>query len=172
MGQIAQLNSGLAGKFWVNPQNFNSERNFVGYALTARLLAAPKLKIVGVIVAAVAILVVNILFGAQATSKGLLHDHLMHVSLNAAASANSNLHVPTVADMSFVIDGSDLSPTVSTLDRAELLRFVVAGYFPGFVSASSALSNFAAILTRKSRWGFSVHEGQYIVSISPAKETF
>lgn len=169
MNQVAQLNSGLAGKFWVKPQNFNGERDLIGHALAGRLPCAPKLQIGRFVIIAVAVLVVNILSLNQGSAKNFLHDKSVLVNLLAASEVDFS--VTGGVDVSIGGNWSPPSAKVATFAGTEPRGFVIPQLLSGLSSESTANLNLSAILTLENRRLF-VHEGQFTSRDYTVKEIF
>jgi hypothetical protein len=156
------------GKLRVQAKYLDSEFNFVGHALAARLPCGPKLQIGWLIIVAVAIFVVNVFISPQLAAQNTRHDHAVFVKLLPTALVDSA--VSGRNQVSVWRNGTPSAALPPTFFAAKFLPVVVAGWFPVFKTEHAADTDFLAV-TALEQWGCDLgHEGQCITSVLDVKE--
>ena len=134
-----QFDANLSRKFWVQPQNFDSEGYLVGNALPRAVAAGKEFEVFVGVILTVAIFVMNCFFGEKLTAKFLFHVvTVFKDSTLSAANARRNAY-PSIA--SFYVGAYVAGP--KTLGGSLNLKFYFALVIAKVLSVIQPAARFA-----------------------------
>jgi hypothetical protein len=170
MSESVQFVASRSGELGVQSQYLDGELHLVDDALAGRLFFNPQLKIIYVVVQAIAIFVVDVFTFIKFALEFFRHHYSMLKIGFSPAEVQSP--VPGGVNVPFVGYGTPRASFVSTFSAAKFLAFVVARMTTVFGLHQAAFFRNATQLALKSRDGFLVHEGQLLDSSSGVNGVF